>query len=222
MDFKNPRTLQVAKNMQTENYRRDKNRASIIIWSIANETPLIDGRLEFLQSLAKHTKGLDPTRLVSAALDTAGVRSDTTVVNDPLGESLDILAINTYVGWYGDGLPDVIMKKKWETSYDKPMIFSEFGTDAPAGNHGSKMERWMEEYQQYFYEETFKSVARYPFIRGTAPWILKDFRSPRRWHYRFQNFWNRKGLISNTGTKKLAFKTLADRYQQIAMREKSK
>jgi beta-glucuronidase len=219
VDFKNPRTLQVAKNMMTENVERDKNRASIIIWSIANETPLIDGRLEFLKSLAEHTRKLDSTRLISAALDTAGVRGDTTVVDDPLGEHLDVLAINTYIGWYGDGLPDIIMKRKWETSYNKPMIFSEFGTDAPIWNKGDKMTRWTLEYQQYFYEETLKSAARYPFIRGTSPWILKDFRSPRRWHYRYQNFWNRKGLISETGERKPAFKTLADWYKQIAERE---
>jgi len=222
VEFKNPRTLQVAQNMMTENYERDKNRASIIIWSIANETPLIDGRLEFLKALAEHTRKLDATRLVSAALDTAGTRGDTTVVDDPLGEYLDVLAINTYIGWYGDGLPDTILKKKWEISYDKPMVFSEFGADAPAGNRGDKRVRWTEEYQRYFYEETLKSAARYPFVRGTMPWILKDFRSPRRWHNRFQNYWNRKGLIGEKGEKKLAFKTLADWYQNVAERERQK
>ncbi len=169
---------------------------------------------------AEHTKRQDPTRLVSAALDTGGVRGDTTVLDDPWGQYLDIIAINTYFGWYGDGLPDVIVKKKWETSYNKPMVFSEFGADAPKGNLGDKNTRWTEEYQRYMYEETLKSAARYPFIRGTMPWILKDFRSPRRWHFRHQNYWNRKGLISPTGERKLAFKTLADWYKQLAGSER--
>jgi beta-glucuronidase len=55
-----------------------------------------------------------------------------------------------------------------------------------------------------------------------SPWILKDFRSPRRYHGRFQEYWNRKGLISETGTRKLAFDTLATFYRAKAAAESSR
>ena len=42
-------------------------------------------------------------------------------------------------------------------------------------------------------------------LRGMTPWILVDFKSPRRQNPIYQNFWNRKGLISETGIKKKAF-----------------
>ena len=51
-----------------------------------------------------------------------------------------------------------------------------------------------------------------PFLAGTSPWILKDFRSPRRQHPVYQQGWNRKGLISETGERKQAFDVLADWY----------
>ena len=37
-----------------------------------------------------------------------------------------------------------------------------------------------------------------PFLRGTAPWVLMDFRSPVRMHP-FQAGYNRKGLLSERG-----------------------
>jgi beta-glucuronidase len=51
-----------------------------------------------------------------------------------------------------------------------------------------------------------------PYLRGMSPWILKDFRSPRRQHPVYQQGWNRKGLISETGQRKLAFRVLAEDY----------
>jgi beta-glucuronidase len=53
-----------------------------------------------------------------------------------------------------------------------------------------------------------------PTLRGLSPWILKDFRSPRRQHPDFQQGWNRKGLISETGARKQAFGVLAGYYEE--------
>ena len=55
-----------------------------------------------------------------------------------------------------------------------------------------------------------------PFLRGASPWILKDFRSPRRFHPRYQNFWNRKGVVGESGEKKAAFFVLRDWYARLA------
>ena len=57
---------------------------------------------------------------------------------------------------------------------------------------------------------------RIPFLRGMSPWILKDFRSPRRQNPLYQQGWNRKGLISETGRRKLAFEVLAAYYRRRA------
>jgi beta-glucuronidase len=51
-------------------------------------------------------------------------------------------------------------------------------------------------------------------LRGISPWILKDFRSPRRPLPGIQDYWNRKGLLSETGQRKAAWALLHDEYRQ--------
>ena len=55
-----------------------------------------------------------------------------------------------------------------------------------------------------------------PFLRGTTPWILMDFRSPRRVLPEVQDFYNRKGLVSDRGQKKKAFYVMQDFYKEKA------
>ena len=55
-------------------------------------------------------------------------------------------------------------------------------------------------------------------LRGTSPWILADFRSPRRLHPYYQDFRNRKGLISETGKKKKAFYIVKDFYDKMQVK----
>lgn len=96
---------------------------------------------------------------------------------------------------------------------DKPLIFSEFGADARAGFHDSANEqKFSEEYQADYYRATVRMADTIPTLRGMSPWILKDFRSPRRQNPDFQQGWNRKGLLSETGERKAAFAVLADYY----------
>jgi beta-glucuronidase len=52
-----------------------------------------------------------------------------------------------------------------------------------------------------------------PFLRGTSVWSLMDFRSPLRLLPIKQDFFNRKGLVSDKGIKKMAFFTLKNWYQ---------
>jgi beta-glucuronidase len=52
-----------------------------------------------------------------------------------------------------------------------------------------------------------------PHLRGMSPWILMDFHSPRRPLPEIQDGFNRKGLVSDQGQKKLAFEILHKAYQ---------
>jgi beta-glucuronidase len=215
--FDDPDTLARARAMLAENIARDRNRASIIIWSIANETPVSAARNRFLFTLADDVKRLDPTRLLSAALLTDRRTRDghaEMVLNDPLAAKVDVLAINTYNGWYtGDLLTDV-PGISWAVPADKPLLFSELGADAKAGFHDRETHRKSsEEFQVDYYRATLAMARTIPTLAGMSPWILKDFRAPRRQHPVIEEGWNRKGLISETGERKLAFDVLADFYQ---------
>ncbi|MDP2089433.1 MAG: glycoside hydrolase family 2 TIM barrel-domain containing protein [Flavobacteriaceae bacterium] len=215
IDFNNNTTYNNAKNQLTEVITRDKNRASVIIWSMANETPLSEARNSFLKNLINHTKMLDSTRLISAALLTRGEKG-VGIIDDKIGEHLDIVAFNQYMGWYGGDLATA-PNAKWETPFNKPVVVSEFGGDALQGLHGTKDERWTEEYQEYLYQQNLLMIEKIPNIRGISPWILTDFRSPKRVLPGIQDGYNRKGLISNKGIKKKAFFTLHAFYKKMAL-----
>lgn len=214
--FDNPDVLAKARHMLAEEIARDRNRASIIIWSVANETPISEARNHFLFTLADDAHRLDPSRLVSAALLTGRRTVDghaEMTMDDPLVSHVDVLAINTYNGWYtSDRLADV-PSITWAVPADKPLVFSELGADAKAGFHDpATMRKESEEYQAAYLRATLKMADKIPTLVGMSPWILKDFRSPRRQHPVFEQGWNRKGLISETGQRKQAFAVLADYY----------
>ncbi|PKD17694.1 beta-glucuronidase [Salegentibacter salinarum] len=214
IDFESEKVLEKAKTQLQEMITRDKNRASVIIWSVGNETPVSETRTNFMKSLIERTRKLDNTRLVSAALE-VGYNREKNYVDDPLGEFTDIVSVNEYLGWYGD-LPHAKENSNWEVAYDKPLFISETGAGAKGGFYGEKNERWTEEFQQWYYEETIKMMKRMPDnYSGISPWILTDFRSPRRNHPKYQEGWNRKGLIDDKGNKKKAFNILQKYYEEI-------
>ncbi|MGP8244396.1 MAG: glycoside hydrolase family 2 protein [Bryobacteraceae bacterium] len=214
VEWENPVAYAKAERMLTEMITRDKNRASIALWSVANETPLGDARTKFLAGLAAKARELDSTRLVTAATlpHTSG---DTTTIEDPLGQYLDVLGLNEYVGWY-DGGPDKIDRMTYTTRYDKPLIMSEFGAAAVFGAHGGENTPWTEEYQANVYRRQVAMFGRIPFLAGTSAWILMDFRCPRRFLSGIQDYYNRKGLLSDRGEKKQAFHVLRDFYLEKA------
>ena len=217
IQWENPATLQNATAQLTDLIVRDRNRASVIVWSVANETPVSEPRTRFLKSLIGTARVLDDTRLVSAAMEVHGNPADANrrVVDDPLGEFTDLLSFNQYIGWY-DGLPDKLPQITWSLGYNKPVVISEFGADAKQGFHADRLTRFSEEYQADLYRQTLAMLQNIPQWRGVTPWILCDFRSPRRPLPGVQDGWNRKGLLGANGVKKEAFSVLKDFYDQRA------
>jgi beta-glucuronidase len=203
--FDDPAVLKKAQQQLGEEIARDRDKASIILWSIANETPATAARTQFLETLAGNVRALDSTRLVTAALLVRTEGKDK-VIEDPLGANEDI-------GWY-EGRPEDADTTAWHSAYQKPLIISEFGGGAKAGLHGAATERWTEEYQASIYKHQLGMFNRIPQLRGLSPWILMDFRSPVRQLPGVQDGYNRKGLISEKGEKKQAFFILQKAYRE--------
>ena len=269
IDWDNSNTLNIAKNQITRLVQRDQNRASVVVWSVANETPLSSSRMKFLKALLAEIEINDSSRLSTAALlsgseeqfrslvlvlalqgsksqwvspkekaifqlilDQANISIDSELsfslsIDDPLGESVDLISYNEYFGWYyvtfftdqmkiSEGtlrklmfevMPDI----KISSSFDKPIHISEFGAGAKYGNHTNKI--WSEEYQAKLYKHQLEMLSNNPQIQGISPWVFKDFRAMLRPLPGIQDFYNRKGLIDESGNKKEAFKVLADFYE---------
>ena len=216
IDWSNPATLANAEAQLRDMIARDHNRAAVILWSLSNETPVKPERVTFLKQLAQDARELDSTRLITSALnhvDDTGPNERT--ISDPLGDVLDVLGLNEYLGWYW-GRPEDADKMQWKSKWDKPLIVSEFGGGAPYGRHGDADERWTEEYQDNLFQHQLDMVERMPGLAGLTPWVLMDFRSPARMLPGVQDYHNRKGLISNRGQRKLAFYTLQKFYKKLA------
>lgn len=209
--WENQETYNNAEAQLTAMMKRDKNRASVIVWSIGNETPLSEPRHKFMGNMAAHARSMDDTRLVAAALEVHRVGTDV-IVDDPLGEKIDLVSFNEYGGWYWE-LPQNLPKYNFKIKYDKPVVITEFGAGALKGYHADAQTRWSEEFQEAVYIKQLEMLQKIDALRGMTPWILVDFKSPRRQHPYFQDFWNRKGLLSETGEKKKAFYVLKDFYE---------
>ncbi len=267
MAFENPCTLASAKRQFSEMVARDQNRAAIILWSISNETPVSDARNAFLASLAKHVRTIDGSRLITSALfgrreEMESVAKNvgkivlkengrngklvtlvptpdpvTIVLDDPLGEIVDVVGYNQYLGWYVSAVATRVMQASdWDVNEDefrramlremknvkitsklnKPIIISEFGAGAKQGFNSADNHIWSEDFQEKVYLSQFELLKNIPDLAGISPWVLKDFRSPYRLNARYQNYWNRKGLVSEDGVKKRAFHALASYYQALS------
>ena len=206
----NPKTYANAEQQLSDMIERDQNRANVIIWSIANETPHSAQRDAFLSRLAKHARELDDSRLISMAMEVTSASNYHNKLQDNMSQYVDIVSFNQYIGWYRD--VNDAPKMTWEIPYDKPVIVSEFGGGAKYGLHGTKNQRWTEEFQENLYKENTAMLDKIEGLAGTTPWILKDFRSPRRVLTGIQDYYNMKGLFSDKGEKKKAFYVLRDWY----------
>ncbi|MEM9611277.1 MAG: glycoside hydrolase family 2 TIM barrel-domain containing protein [Actinomycetota bacterium] len=215
IDFGNDDTLGAALDQVDELVVRDRSRASAILWSIANETVPGEERTNFLSHLIDRARDHDPTRLVTAALFTNFTTEPEHHVEDPLGELVDVIGINQYLGWYYAEIADVA-DHRWTTAFGKPVVFSELGAGAKQGLHGPADHRWTEEFQVAVYEAQLAMLANVPDLAGLSPWILADFRTPLRVLSGVQDGWNRKGLVSDRGIKKAAFATLRRYYESRA------
>lgn len=195
--------------MLKEMIRRDRNRCSIITWSLSNETyPGTPGRNKALIGLTQKCRSIDPARLVTHVINSQGYRDHTFNVWDSLYRYADFVAINEYLGWYipWQGKPS---KVKWNlVCPEKPVFISEFGGEALYGNNNGPADEaayWTEEYQEKIYTDQIEMFDGVPNLSGVAPWILFDYKSPGRMHPVYQKGYNRKGLLSEKGDKKKAW-----------------
>lgn len=209
--FTREKTYADARNQLLELIERDWNRASVIIWSVGNENADSDERLAFMKNLADTAHAADENRLVSAA---CLVSFRENAIADRLAEHLDVIGLNEYFGWY---TPDFrLLPQLFENSHPtKPVIVTELGADALPGHHSTITDKGTEECQVYVYEKQVETLRGIDYVRGMTPWILYDFRCPRRTSV-IQGYYNRKGLLNPEKTyKKPAFYVLQRYYQEL-------
>ena len=211
IDFTNPSTRHDAENQLCELIRRDRNRASVIIWSVGNENPDTDSRLDFMKGLAERARAEDPSRLTSAA---CLINHHDLVIEDRLAAHIDVIGINEYYGWYEENFSDLEAVGA-NSRPDRPVVISETGADA---DHlaGPDTGLFSLAYQAEYYRRQIEILRKLDYVKGMTPWILYDFRVERRQGV-YQRGFNRKGLIAaDKVTRKPAFDILAAYYAERA------
>ncbi|MEP6949941.1 MAG: glycoside hydrolase family 2 TIM barrel-domain containing protein [Ginsengibacter sp.] len=214
--FDNPVMQPKINYMLEEMIQRDKNRCSIIIWSLSNETTPGPARNLSLTTLAELARSKDNTRLIASAFNRISFNKNLVNIDDSLSSVLDVVGVNAYLGWYRPWTADS-KDYVWKFDFNKPLIMTEFGGEALYGHHGSAdtASSWSEEYQEKIYNENVTMFKNISFLRGTTPWVLYDFRSVSRMHSVYQKGWNRKGLLSEKGEKKKAWYVMKAYYDSI-------
>ncbi|MHA1341120.1 MAG: glycoside hydrolase family 2 protein [Promethearchaeota archaeon] len=208
IQFNNREVYKIAYKMLKTMIKRDFNRPSIILWSCGNEIPIGSNFacLQFMNGLIKFAKNLDDSRLVSwSSLPTF------TKIPRKIKKYTDVFNMNIYLGWYYlstknlNFFLDVIhhLNKK------KPIIISEFGAAAKYGYHVDikKFEKFSEERQASVIAHQIKILNSKDYVSGWFIWIYRDFKSHLRLN-KYQRGFNRKGIISEKGEKKLIAKLL--------------
>jgi len=149
-------------------------------------------------------------------------------LDDPIGQYLDIVALNEYFGWYYSVFlaPQIQISEKTfrllmlellpeiriNNVFSKPIHLSEFGAGAKFGKSGEGI--WTESYQAMVYKAQIAMIKNnQDTIQGYSPWILKDFRSMMRPLAGIQDYYNRKGLMDENGNKKKAYYHLQKFYE---------
>ena len=145
-----------------ELYTRDKNRPSVVMWSLANEPrDNMKESDEYFRKLVEYSKTLEKIRPISATTYMAFNVS-------LLAKHLDVLMINRYIGWYNDqGYTRTITQRlaaefqDWHKAYQKPLILSEYGTDTTTGLHDVIRVLYL---LQFFNFNSFNSFLRHRHI----------------------------------------------------------
>ncbi|XP_061460643.1 beta-glucuronidase [Rhineura floridana] len=195
---------------------RDKNRPSVVMWSVANEpaSSLVPAAYYFKTVIA-HTKATDPTRPVTFI-------SNADYSRDLGAPYVDVICVNSYFSWYHDpGHLEVIRLQlnlqfeNWYKTHQKPIIQSEYGADAIAGFHMDPPLMFTEEYQTAVLKEYHAVLdeKRKEYVIGELIWNFADFMTAQG---TTRVLGNKKGIFTRQRQPKAAAFLLKERYWKLA------
>ncbi|XP_037782675.1 beta-glucuronidase-like isoform X5 [Penaeus monodon] len=197
--------------------RRDKNRPSVIMWSVGNEPRSYEpAAKEYFSNVVNATKAVDATRPVTCVLNYPKNE-------EHAGSSLDVILVNRYYSWYSDtGHLELIYNQtvnefiEWHLLHNKPVMISEYGAGSIAGFHMDPAFTWTEEYQAELMVENFKAfdtLRSKGYFIGEMIWNFADFVTPMEYNRPGACM---KGLFTRARQPKMAGHLMRMRYWSLA------
>ncbi|GLI77224.1 hypothetical protein PoHVEF18_005511 [Penicillium ochrochloron] len=211
----NNNTREAHKQALRELVARDKNHASVVMWSIANEPASAeDGARDYFEPLTKLARELDPTRPITFA-NVGGATSQL----DKIADLFDVTCINRYFGWYsqtGDlAEAEAALEKElqgWQDKFDRPIIMTEYGADTLAGLHSVLGLPWSEEFQTQMLDMYHRVFDRFEAMAGEHVWNFADFQTSLG-IYRVDG--NKKGVFTRNRQPKAAAHSVRARWTKL-------
>lgn len=204
-------------SVMKELVRRDKNRPSVIMWSVGNEPRSAEAAAKnYFSQVVNATKVADSTRPVTCVLAVG-------MLSDQAGQSLDIILVNRYFSWYSDtGHTELIVNQTinefegWHVLHNKPVMISEYGAGSIAGFHMDPAFTWTEEYQAELMMKNFEAfdvLRDKGFFCGEMIWNFADFSTPQEYNRPGACM---KGLFTRARQPKMAGHLMRYRYWSLA------
>ncbi|XP_069470971.1 beta-glucuronidase [Ambystoma mexicanum] len=200
--------------------RRDKNRPSVVMWSVANEpSSELPPAGNYFKTVIAYTKSIDPSRPVTYVTDSNFAR-------DKGAPYVDVICVNSYFSWYHDaGHLEVIQLQldtqfeSWYDKYHKPIIQSEYGADTIPGYHNDPPLMFTEEYQNIVLKQyhSMFDQKRKQYVIGELIWNFADFMTVQQ---TTRVVGNKKGIFTRQRQPKSAAFILRDRYWKLAKEAK--
>lgn len=209
------RTLEHHKEVIRDVIARDKNRACVVMWSIANESDSSGkGAYEYFKPLYDLASELDPQKrprtIVSVQM--VNYKEDCTI------QLSDVFCLNRYYGWYTCGgdlqAAEDMCREELEfwNSLGKPFMFTEYGADTMTGLHDTTPVMWTEEYQVDYYKANHRVVDSLENFVGEQVWNFADFATSQGL-MRVQG--NKKGIFTRDRRPKLVAHYFRNRWTNI-------
>ncbi|KAL3459637.1 glycoside hydrolase superfamily [Aspergillus heterothallicus] len=198
---------------------RDKNNASAVLWSIANEPASYEaGARGYLEPLVGVARQADPAGRPVAFVNLLLATYD----KDKITDLFDVVCLNRYYGWYletGDlETAEAALEEElrgWEGMYEKPIVITEYGADTIAGLHSVMAVPWSEEFQVQFLGMYHRVFDRVEAVVGEHVWNFADFQTSLGVN-RVDG--NRKGVFTRDRRPKAAAHSLRKRWTTLGAR----
>ena len=183
-----------AKQQLTELIRQNYNHESIFCWSLFNELGGPDRPHELVEMLNELAHSEDPTRLTVAAANNDG---------RPENDMTDIMAYNTYPGWYWSDPNGMKWAIEWKLGKGRAIAISEYGAGASIRQHDQHVTQapktdgpWHpEQWQATVHEGNYAQIVAHPQLWASFVWNMFDFASAGRKEGDTRGI-NDKGLVT--------------------------
>ncbi|MET4822411.1 glycoside hydrolase family 2 TIM barrel-domain containing protein, partial [Endozoicomonas lisbonensis] len=208
--------MEAHKDAIRELFKRDKNHACVVMWSLSNEPDTSQEASDaYFKEVFAYARDLDPQN------------RPLTFVNfmlAPYGKChahqyADVICLNRYYGWYMmggiemDNAGEAFAKELagWATE-NKPVVITEYGADTMAGIHKLPSVQWSEEYQCEYLDQQHYAFDSCPAVVGEQMWNFADFQT---WEGIMRVDGNKKGAFTRDRQPKMSAHHLKRRWDKI-------